>query len=226
MDYRPLTMDKKMTISLENIGRRFNRDWIFRGIDGTFNTGSIYAILGPNGSGKSTLLQVLNGSLAPSAGKLSYFFQDDAVDAEDVYKHLSLAAPYLELIEEFTLSEMIDFHFKFKSYKNLGAKDEVIDLLALPGSKNKMIRYFSSGMKQRLKLALAFCSDTPMLMLDEPTSNLDTQGVDWYLSLVQKFAENRLTIICSNQLHEYSFCDETLNITDYKGESKKQKAES
>jgi len=205
-----------MKITLENIGRRFNRDWIFRGIDYTFISGKIYAVLGPNGSGKSTLLQVLNGSLSSSAGNISYFFKDKPVEIEVVYKHLSLAAPYLELIEEFTLDEMIDFHFKFKSYKSGIDKNEFVDLLAMPGSKNKLIKYFSSGMKQRLKLALAFCADTPMLMLDEPTSNLDAQGVDWYLGLVQKFARNRLTIICSNQEHEYSFCDERLLITDYK----------
>ncbi len=203
-------------ITLQNIGRRFNRDWIFRGVDRTFISGNIYAILGPNGSGKSTLLQVLNGSLSPSAGKIEYFYEDKPVEIDAVYEYLSLAAPYLELIEEFSLAEMIDFHFKFKPYKAGITKDEVIDLLALPGSKNKLIRYFSSGMKQRLKLALAFCADTPMLMLDEPTSNLDSQGVDWYLNLVQKFAQNRLTIICSNQEHEYSFCDEQLNISDYK----------
>ena len=205
-----------MKISLQNIGRRFNRDWIFRGIDYTFDSGKIYAILGPNGSGKSTLLQVLNGSLSPSTGEINYFFEDKNVEIDKVYSHLSLAAPYLELIEEFTLSEMIDFHFKFKSYKPGIDKNAVTELLAMYDNRNKLIRYFSSGMKQRLKLALAFCADTPMLMLDEPTSNLDTQGVEWYLSLVQKFAANRLTIICSNQEHEYSFCDERLNITDYK----------
>jgi len=203
-------------ILLQNIGRRFNRDWIFRGVNYTFQSGSIYAILGPNGSGKSTLLQVLNGSLGPSAGTISYADDEKPVDVESVYQHLSIAAPYLELIEDFSLSEMIDFHFKFKAYKSGLNNELVTDILALPGSKNKLIKYFSSGMKQRLKLALAFCSDTPLLMLDEPTSNLDTQGVDWYLSLVQKFAENRLTIICSNQLHEYSFCNESLNISDYK----------
>jgi ABC-type multidrug transport system ATPase subunit len=203
-------------ISLENIGRRFNRDWIFRGIDYTFSSGKIYAVLGPNGSGKSTLLQVLNGSLSPSIGKISYLYEDKLVEIDDVYQHLSLAAPYLELIEEFSLTEMIDFHFKFKAYKPGIDKNGVVELLAMPESKNKLIKYFSSGMKQRLKLALAFCADTPMLMLDEPTSNLDTQGVEWYLSLVQKFAQNRLTIICSNQEHEYGFCDEALNITDFK----------
>ena len=203
-------------ISLQNIGRRFNRDWIFKGIDYTFTIGESYAILGPNGSGKSTLFQVLNGSLSPSAGNISYTLDGKIIVADEVFKQLSLAAPYLELIEEFTLSEMIDFHFKFKAYKTGIDRDAVIDILGMQKHKDKSIRHFSSGMKQRLKLALAFCSDTIMLMLDEPTSNLDAQGVEWYLSLVEKFAFNRLTIICSNQPHEYNFCGHQLNISDYK----------
>lgn len=205
-----------MKIILENIGRRFNRDWIFKGIDYTFTGSENYAILGPNGSGKSTLLQVLNGNLAPSIGTLRYFYEDKPVEAEQIFQHLSLAAPYMELIEEFTLTEVIDFHFKFKPRKTDMDTASVIELLNMQSSKNKLIKYFSSGMKQRLKLALAFCSDTPMLMLDEPTSNLDTQGVDWYLSLVEQFAANRLTIICSNQEHEYGFCSNRLNISDFK----------
>lgn len=211
-------MDKtnQIKITLENIGRRFNRDWIFRGISHTFNAGESYAILGPNGSGKSTLLQVLNGSLTPSEGIINLFEGDTAIDLEKVFQQLSLAAPYLELIEEFTLTEMIDFHFKFKNYLPGINNEAVIELLNMPASKNKMIRYFSSGMKQRLKLALAFCADTAILMLDEPTSNLDKQGVEWYLSLVQQYAQNRLTIVGSNQEHEYSFCTHRLNITDYK----------
>jgi ABC-type multidrug transport system ATPase subunit len=205
-----------VNITLQNIGRRFNREWIFRGVEYTFRGGESYAILGSNGSGKSTLLQVLNGSLTPSAGTISYELDGKEVAVEDVFQHLSLAAPYMEMIEEFTLAEMIDLHFKFKSYKAGMDNKAVIDLLAMNTNKNKLIRYFSSGMKQRLKLALAFCSDTPILMLDEPTSNLDAQGVDWYLGLVEKFALNRLTIICSNQPHEYGFCGHQLSISDYK----------
>ncbi|MBS1525504.1 MAG: ABC transporter ATP-binding protein [Bacteroidetes bacterium] len=205
-----------MKIALQNIGRRFNRDWIFRKIDYTFQPGESYAVLGPNGSGKSTLLSVLNASLSPSEGKISFFLGDMSVEAESVYKQLSLAAPYLELIEEFTLEEMISFHFKFKSFRPAVDKEKLIELLSLPGGRHKMIKYFSSGMKQRLKLALAFSSDTPALMLDEPTSNLDKQGVEWYLNLVQQFAADRLTIICSNQEHEYSFCKNRLDISDYK----------
>ena len=83
-------------------------------------------------------------------------------------------------------------------------------------SKNKLIRYFSSGMKQRVKLALAFCADTPLLMLDEPTANLDAQGSNWYLQLIEQFAAGRLTIICSNQPNEYAFCKNRLNLLDFK----------
>ncbi|WP_348047338.1 ABC transporter ATP-binding protein [Mucilaginibacter sp.] len=215
MIHEPSTMNP-ITISLQNIGRRFNRDWIFRDVNYTFGDNNAYAILGPNGSGKSTLLQILTGSLTPSSGSIDFAFDDKAIDIESVYQHLSFAAPYQELIEEFTLDEMIDFHFQFKKYRDGLNKAGVIDLLGLQNSKNKLIRYFSSGMKQRTKLALAFCSDTAMLMLDEPTSNLDVQGVDWYLDLASKFAANRLTIICSNQQHEYGFCSQILNISDYK----------
>lgn len=215
INHELLTMNP-IKITLQNIGRRFNRDWIFKGIDYSFIQGESYAILGSNGSGKSTLLQVLNGSLTPSSGTIEFFLDDNPIDIDKVFEHLTLAAPYLELIEEFTLTEIIDFHFKFKSYLPGMDNNAVIELLGMQSSKNKMIRYFSSGMKQRLKLALAFCSDTPILMLDEPTSNLDTQGVEWYLSLVQQYALNRLTIICSNQEHEYSFCTHRLSIADYK----------
>ena len=202
-------------ISLANIGRRFNREWIFKSVNYTFEQNQSYAILGPNGSGKSTLLQVLSGSLTPSEGDLTYSLGDLLLPVEDVYKHLVIAAPYLELIEEFTLQEIIDFHFKFKAYRDDLNSHSVKELLSL-NAANKPLKYFSSGMKQRVKLALAFCSDTPVLLLDEPTANLDQQGIDWYLSLIDHFSQNRLVIICSNQLHEYQFCKQQLSVLDYK----------
>jgi ABC-type multidrug transport system ATPase subunit len=209
-------MNHELTITLTNAGRRFNRDWIFKEIDYTFTSGNSYAVLGPNGSGKSTLLQLLNGSLSPSAGTVSFLQNNQHLDIEGVFKHISLAAPYLELIEDFSLAEVIDFHFQFKTYIAGMNRAGLIELLGLQSSKNKLVKYFSSGMKQRLKLALAFCSDTAVLMLDEPTSNLDVQGVNWYLQLVQQYAANRLTIVGSNQEHEYSFCTSRLVITEYK----------
>lgn len=206
-----------MEIILENIGRRFNREWIFRDVNYTFKSGNSYAVLGPNGSGKSTLLQVISGSLTPSVGNLLYQNDGKALDIEGAFNYISIAAPYLELIEEFTLQEQLDFHFKFKSYHDgLDAK-QVLNLSGLGKSANKPIKFFSSGMKQRAKLVLAFCSISPILLLDEPASNLDTIGISWYHQLVEQLSGNRIIIICSNQENEYSFCKNFINITDYKG---------
>ena len=205
-----------MKISLEHIGRRFNREWIFRDINYEYESGNSYAILGANGIGKSTLLQVISGSLSSSEGKISYVQAAKTIDQEKIFSHMSIAAPYLELIEEFTLSELIDFHFRFKKYRKGFNREAVIELLGLKNSEFKAIKYFSSGMKQRVKLALAFCSDTAILLLDEPSSNLDQQGFEWYLSLASTLSSERVVIICSNQEQEYSFCMHTVNMADYK----------
>ncbi|MBC7655229.1 MAG: ATP-binding cassette domain-containing protein [Oligoflexus sp.] len=206
-----------MRILLKQIGRRFNREWIFNHVDFTFESGKSYAILGINGSGKSTLLQVISGALTSSIGEISYTVDDKQIAVEELFKHFSLAAPYLDLIEEFTLLETLDFHFNFKKRINNLDNNDLVDLLDMQKSKNKQLKYFSSGMKQRVKLLLAFCSDTTLLLLDEPTANLDEQGIIWYLDLVKSFAVNdRLVIVCSNQAHEYSFCDEQILVADYK----------
>ena len=206
-----------MRIELKNAGRRFNQEWIYRHVDYRFEAPNCYAVLGPNGSGKSTLLSLLLGNLAPSEGEIIYTATNGKViPVEDVYKHLSFAAPYLDLIEEFTLQETIDFHFKFKPVHPAITKPEILNLLGLKKSQDKPLKYFSSGMKQRTKLILACCSDTPMLCLDEPTSNLDVQGIDWYHQLIARFAQNRLVIVCSNQKNEYLFCNHFLEVTEYK----------
>lgn len=205
-----------MKISLEHIGRRFNREWIFRDVNYEFTSGQTYAILGANGAGKSTLLQLISGSLTNSEGTIKYFQGDTLLDQDQVFIHQSMAAPYLELIEEFTLSEIIDFHFRFKKYREGFDKQSLINLLGLKNSEFKALKHFSSGMKQRVKLALAFCSDTELLLLDEPSSNLDQQGLEWYLQLGSSQCADRLVIICSNQEQEYSFCRHKINLADYK----------
>ncbi|TAH03936.1 MAG: ATP-binding cassette domain-containing protein [Sphingobacteriales bacterium] len=205
-----------MQISLENLGRRFNREWIFKGVNYQFVNNQAYAILGINGSGKSTLLQVISGALTPSIGNLTYSNNGKIIAPENYYNSISLATPYLELIEEFTLNEVLDFHFKFKIRIEHLKNSDIISLLGMKQQQHKFIKYFSSGMKQRVKLALAFCAQTPVLLLDEPTSNLDVQGVAWYHTMINQFTANRITLICSNQSNEYSFCNAQLNLADYK----------
>ena len=205
-------------IQLDTIGKRFRYEWIFRNISTTFEQGRRYAILGPNGVGKSTLMKILSGHLTPSLGKMTVKINDKTLDADDIYRHVNYAAPYIELIEELTLTEAIDFHIKFHPLINALTINALITLLGFQKSKDKEIRYFSSGMRQRLKLALAICSNSPILLLDEPTTNLDVQGVEWYRGLMQQYTEgsNRLVIVASNAEHDYNFCDATLNILDFK----------
>ncbi len=206
-----------MNITLQDIGRRYNREWIFRHLDYTFSFGNSYAILGPNGSGKSTLLKVLTGSLTPSEGDLRYLVDSKEQDVEHVFQKISLAAPYVELIEEFTLEEMLNFHFKFKTLLVNYDLEKVKETLGFSKATfQKEIRHFSSGMKQRVKLILACCSESQVLFLDEPTSNLDKDGEGWYLDLLANTKTDRILIIGSNQEHEYSFCNEYLQIMDFK----------
>lgn len=199
------------TIQLQNCGKKFNRNWIFKDLNHTFTSGNSYAILGPNGSGKSTLMQCIAGYMSISKGKIE--FSDNTVINEELkYQHLSLASPFLELIEEFTLRETIDFHFNMKKLSYLAKKEEIVEVLGLGHSIDKQLKFYSSGMKQRVKIALAVFSDTEILMLDEPCTNFDETAIAWYQDLIAKYTTNRLVLVASNQKHEYSFCKEIINL--------------
>ena len=214
--------ETEMEVSFRNVGKRYRYEWIFRDIDFTFSAGKKYAILGPNGSGKSTLQKILAGHLTPSKGNVDFTLDGKKIDADEVYRHISYSAPYIELIEEFTLAEAINFHQKFKPFLDQLRPDDLIEILDFEKSRKKPIRYFSSGMKQRLKLVLSICSKSSLLLLDEPTTNLDTQGMQWYRGLIEKFAGDRLVVIASNVEVDYDFCEEHLNILDYKKKKAKR----
>lgn len=268
-----------MTISLSDVSKRFNRDWIFRKFSYNFSSDHSYAITGPNGSGKSTLLQVIAGAIVMSEGVIRYEIgsgeprdgkpraqlelegsrgepvgrtldlesagaesrpgrisnassnsskesgikkvdnpdkNDKAIPVDDAYKYISIAAPYLELIEEMTATEFLKFHHTFKPLLPGWEVGRIITVVGLEQAANKQIRYYSSGMKQRMKLAQAFFSNTPVILLDEPCTNLDVEGVQLYQELVKLYCRNRLVIVSSNEFQEYSFCEQKISIMDYK----------
>jgi len=205
-----------MEIVLENAGKRYLREWIFKNLNYTFHQGASYAITGRNGSGKSTLAAVLSGQLLPSEGVVNHFFDGKKIDEHLVYQHTSLAAPYLELIEEFTLAEMVEFHFGLKKLVAGTTKEEVLAFAWLENAAKKQVKHLSSGMKQRFKLSLSFLSDTPLIILDEPTSNLDSNGINWYLERLDSIIDKRLVVICSNQNYEYEMCGNIISIEDFK----------
>jgi ABC-type multidrug transport system ATPase subunit len=214
-----------MTICLSDAGKRFNRDWIFRHFNYTFEAGQSYAITGANGSGKSTLLQALSGGMYINEGNLKYEAgsrksetggQKSEIPIEKIYNHVSICAPYLEVIEEMTLREFLLFHQGFKPFLAGVSIDSIITRLGLEKAIHKQIRFYSSGMKQRVKLAQCIFSDTAIVLLDEPCTNLDTTGIELYHSLINDYCKDRLVVVSSNDEVEYRFCGERINMGDYK----------
>jgi ABC-type multidrug transport system ATPase subunit len=205
-----------MTISLSDAGKRYNRDWIFRHVTYQLTPGNCYAITGPNGSGKSTLLQAISGSLLLNEGKCDWTLPQHTLTPENVYRYVSICAPYLELIEEMTAKEFLDFHQGFKPFLPGVTTASIIEILGLEKATHKQIRFYSSGMKQRVKLAQCIFSDTALVLLDEPCTNLDSTGIQLYHSLIQQYCNNRLVVVSSNDEVEYGFCKEKINISDYK----------
>lgn len=205
-----------MTIQLSGAGKRFNRDWVFRKVDTSFESRKAYAITGPNGSGKSTMLQVIAGNIGANEGKVVWISADTAIHEQEVYRSISVCAPYLEVIEEMTAREFLHFHASFKPLLPSVSIEKIIDVIGLSRAADKEIRYYSSGMKQRVKLAQAVFSDVPVLLLDEPCTNFDTIGFELYHDLIERYCKEKLIVVSSNDVNEYDFCGERLNILEYK----------
>lgn len=218
-----------MKVSLIDAGKRFNRDWIFRHLSYNFEEANSYAIIGPNGSGKSTLLQVLSGAMEVSEGRIEFSRQasvdsrqsnapgrDPIVSSEEIFNYVSISAPYLEVVEEMTLREFLNFHARFKPLLPSASVEMIVSEIGLSGAINKQIRHYSSGMKQRVKIGQAIFSDTPFLLLDEPCTNLDEEGIALYHQLIGRYCGDRLVVVSSNDEIEYRFCSHRINIGDYK----------
>ncbi len=203
-----------MLIDAAGLGKRYQRDWIFRGLTRAFRPGSATAVLGPNGAGKSTLLNTLSGQLLPTEGTLAYVLAGRPVPVDEVPRHLAYAAPYLDLLEELTLMEQLRFHTRFKPLRPGVSIDDLVGIMYLDGARQRLVREFSSGMKQRLKLGLALYADAPLLLLDEPTTNLDAAGAAWFQEHVRATRAGRTVLLSSNVPAEYAFCDEELVVTD------------
>lgn len=205
-----------LSVELNNIGKRYNNHWIIRNVNLKIPAFSRTAITGDNGSGKSTLLKIISGFLSPTTGQIKFTYKDKMVPDTSYFQYLSFSAPYLSLIEDFTVSEIISFHKKFKNFSSEIIPEVIAETILLAEHKEKRISELSSGMTQRLKLGLAILSDTPLLLLDEPTSYLDEKGKNWFQELLEKNSANRTIIIASNDSDDYKICDRIIPVAGLK----------
>lgn len=210
-------MQTTITIQVKNAGKKFGREWIFRKVNLEIKPSEKIVILGLNGSGKSTLLQAITGYLTLNEGSVTYTNNQQTIEDDKLYQLISLASPYLELVEDFTLQEQIEHAQTYKPFLNNLSIAQVVELSGLSAHKGKYIKLFSSGMRQRLKLTLAILADAPILFLDEPTTNLDATVIDWYKQIITTYAMHKTIIVCSNSIkEEYTFCERIITMEDFK----------
>ena len=198
-------------IVLEGLQKKFGKQHILQDVSYTFNTGSKTVILGSNGSGKSTLIKILSGSLEATEGSPVYTFEGNNVTAKSAGLHVGIAAPYVALNPMFSLKETLAFHEQFCPFPEGFKLTDWLYKAGLAAHEDKRLSTFSSGMLQRVRLLLAVANDRPLLLLDEPLSNLDAEGVLFYTELIRSFALSKTIIVGSNyQKDEYSYCTDEL----------------
>ncbi len=194
-------------IQLNNISKRYGYNWIFRDVTFQLTSDKIFGISGRNGSGKSTLIKLLATHITPSSGSLMYHFEGGAVLPKNMYRHLTLSAPYTDIIPEFTLKELYQFHAIFKPMQV--DVSEFLDIISLKKNDyDKRLSEYSSGMTQRVKLATAILSDVPLVLLDEPTSYLDASSKKWFVDLLSSYKNDRIIVIASNDPFDIELCGE------------------
>lgn len=206
-----------ISIHINNLGKKFVNEWIFKDLNLNISPAEKLVILGANGSGKSTLLQSIASFLIPTKGEVVWKNDNQVIEDDTIYKHLSMASPYMELIEDFTLTETINHQKQFKPFINNLSAEDVIKRMQLEHTADKYIKNYSSGMRQRVKLGLAILADCPVLLLDEPCSNLDANAIVWYQNMITEFALQKTILVCSNTVkEEYTFCTDKIEIEKFK----------
>jgi len=202
-----------MTITLSDVYKRFTYQWIIKKANYQFQPNRIYGVAGPNGSGKSTLLHMISGYLSPSRGLLSWKQGSRAIDRHDQYKSMAISAPYIRMVEDFTIPELLRLYTKSKPLTDL-TTDRFMQKAYIETHSNKAIKYFSSGMKQRVQLLLALATDGAVLLLDEPTSYLDQDAKAWFYDELRAYKKNKLVIIASNDPEDLNQCEEIVMLDD------------
>lgn len=204
-------------IEIQNLVKFFGRRLIFQEIDFSFTSGNVYGISGPNGSGKSTIVKIIAGLISPTRGKIIHQYNEQKLNADQLHEQLGFVSPYLVLYDEFSAEENLKFSAKIRGLEfNIKHSDQLLEDFGLGKRKNDLVRAYSSGMKQRLKFSFALLHQPKLLILDEPTSNLDNDGKERVYNMIEKEKNDKLIIIASNEEADLALCNSVLDLNNFK----------
>ena len=202
-----------MKVVLNDISKRYTTHWILKKINHEFRSGEVHSIQGSNGSGKSTLMRIISTQLSPTLGTILYENdQGEMAKNESLAFKISFSAPYILPIENLSLKEIYKFHTTFRSFKRSLSYDQFVKALDYPYQQDQLIKFYSSGMKQRLSLALSILTEGELILLDEPTSYLDENAKKWYHSLLNEWKEDCTVIISTNDKEDLKECTHHLHL--------------
>lgn len=208
----------KSELTISGVEKKFINKVIFRNVSFNLKNGDSLALTGRNGSGKSTLIKIIAGLIAPTKGNCFAFVNDKKIDREHIYKYTGFVAPYLNLYDELSAYENLEFFTVMKSGGRKADKNYIHSLLErvnLYSRKNDFVKDFSSGMKQRLKLAFSIINSPPVLLMDEPRTNLDKYGIDIAYGIIEEHLKEGILILATNEKEDTGICAQSLNIEDY-----------
>ena len=191
-----------LSVEWKNLGKRFGQKWVFRNLEGEIKGGSHVVVRGANGSGKSTLGKLFVAATESTEGEIKWSFNGVEVDIDEIPQRIAWAAPFMEVPDNITINEVLEFHCTFRKSWSEGFLNELLVSSGIEGHSNAQIKALSSGQKQRLRLILAMGTKSELVVLDEPCSNLDSTGISWYVEELKKLVEKTTVVVCSNNRPE------------------------
>lgn len=205
------------SLEIKNVSKNFGRRIIFREINYSVSSNLVLGISGINGSGKSTLMKIISGIISPTKGEVIHYYNGMKISENELFNHIGFVSPYLILYEEFSAEENLQFisqirgiNYDYELIKHLFEK------MNLYTRRKDIVKTYSSGMKQRLKYIFALMHKPNLLLLDEPTSNLDNEGKNSVYSIINEYSQNNIVIIASNEDQDLKLCNEVIYLENYK----------
>lgn len=198
---------------IDSVSKSYGARRVLRDVTARVVNGQVLVIAGPNGSGKSTLVKMIARLARPTDGRVLWKLDGRPLPAADVRNAIGMVSPDLTFYDELSAIENLRF---FAQVRGLSAMPEFIksllDRFGLGGRGDDLVGAYSSGMKQRLKYAFALMHNPPLLLLDEPTANLDESGVALVHDVIAQTRLSKCVVIATNEPEEVRLGDVVIQL--------------